>query len=161
MHEDEVHLLKNKMEIMKEKFECPVCLQAPRSGPIYICLNGHFVCKDCKQRTCPTCRTQMGLVRSLLAVTVIENTERPCKYDSCPHSLPLPVLESHEARCPHRTVSSPDGDCRSKVLLARLVSHLSQSECCCADAAPTQLQAGVGWVRKNYGIEDVADADEG
>jgi len=161
MHEDEVHQLKKKIEIMKEKVECPVCLQAPRSGPIYVCPNGHFVCKDCKQRSCPTCRTQMGQGKSLLAVAVIENIEHPCKYDSCSLSLPLPVLESHEARCPHRTVSCPDGDCRSKVPLARLVSHLSQSEYCCADSAPTQLQAGADWVRKNYVIDDVANVDEG
>ena len=153
MHEDEVHQLKKKIEIMKEKVECPVCLQAPRSGPIYVCPNGHFVCKDCKQRSCPTCRTHMGQGKSLLAVAVIENIEHPCKYDSCSLSLPLPMLESHEARCPHRTVSCPDGDCRSKVPLARLVSHLSQSEYCCADLAPTQLQAAADWVRKNYVID--------
>ena len=160
-HEEEVHLLNNKMEIMKELVECPVCLQAPRSGPIYVCPNGHFVFKDCKLRNCSTCRTQMGQGKSLLAVTVIENIEHPCKYDSCPHRFNLTSLPTHEKYCPHRTVSCPDGDCRSKVPLAKLVSHLSQSECCCADAAPTQVQSGADWVRKNYVIDDVANADEG
>merc|ERR1719470_221816 len=37
---------------LKDKLECPVCLEIPRTGPVYICPNGHFVCK--KTEACPT-----------------------------------------------------------------------------------------------------------
>ena len=37
---------------------CPVCLDTIQSVPIYQCLNGHVVCKNChpKLKTCPICR---------------------------------------------------------------------------------------------------------
>ena len=31
-----------------EWMECPVCLETPRSGPIYSCRKGHIICKDCQ-----------------------------------------------------------------------------------------------------------------
>ena len=45
---------KNKIECL----ECPVCFQTIDSVPIYQCLNGHVVCKDChpKLENCPICR---------------------------------------------------------------------------------------------------------
>ena len=31
------------LQQMKEKVECPVCMDIPRSGPVPVCPNGHFV----------------------------------------------------------------------------------------------------------------------
>merc|ERR1719154_873623 len=62
---------------MKDKVECPVCMEVPRSGPFPVCPNGHFVCKKCKTESeseaCPTCRVPMGNRKSLLASIVIDN----------------------------------------------------------------------------------------
>ena len=49
---------------MKKSFEdlleCPVCFQTIDSAPIYQCLNGHVVCKDCHSKldNCPICRDE-------------------------------------------------------------------------------------------------------
>ena len=42
----------------KDLLECPVCFETIDSVPIYQCLNGHVVCKDChpKLENCPICR---------------------------------------------------------------------------------------------------------
>ena len=43
-----------------EMLECPVCLDYPRSRPIYTCDKGHIVCPTCREglkaEMCPTCR---------------------------------------------------------------------------------------------------------
>merc|ERR1719318_1363201 len=44
------------LEKLKENVECPVCMEIPRAGPMFVCPNGHFVCKKCKTGSCPTCR---------------------------------------------------------------------------------------------------------
>ena len=41
---------------LKDKLECPVCLDVPRNAPVPVCLNGHFVCQKCKRDSCPSCR---------------------------------------------------------------------------------------------------------
>ena len=149
MHEDEVQNLKNKIKKLKERVECPVCLQVPRSGPVSVCPNGHVVCKDCRRYSCPTCRTPVGEGKSLLALTVIENFDHDCQFEECKQCLPLWEVEQHEQVCPERTVTCPDVDCRVKLPLSGLVSHLSRSDFCCYDVFPTVLAAGHDWVRKN------------
>ena len=34
---------------LRKRVECPVCLEIPRSGPVFVCKNGHFVCQKCKR----------------------------------------------------------------------------------------------------------------
>ena len=51
-HEDLVGKLRNKVE-------CPVCLEVPKNAPIYVCSNGHVVCEICVREQCPTCRSSM------------------------------------------------------------------------------------------------------
>ena len=47
---------------LRKRVECPVCLEIPRSGPVFVCKNGHFVCQKCKRGgNCPTCREVMRL----------------------------------------------------------------------------------------------------
>ena len=70
---------KKKVGEMKNRVECPVCLEVPRKGPVFICSNGHLVCKKCKRESCPTCRVRMGDNKSLLAIAVIENILHDCK----------------------------------------------------------------------------------
>ena len=40
--------------------DCPICFLTIDSAPIYQCLNGHVVCKDChpKLENCPICRDE-------------------------------------------------------------------------------------------------------
>ena len=47
-----------KEKRFKDLLECPVCFHTIDSVPIYQCVNGHVLCKDChpKLENCPICR---------------------------------------------------------------------------------------------------------
>ena len=61
--EDGEHVEKRTRREMTEKLvdlmECPVCLDFPRSAPIFSCRNGHLICAKCqpKLECCPICRS--------------------------------------------------------------------------------------------------------
>ena len=44
----------------KDILDCPICFLTIDSAPIYQCINGHVVCKDChpKLDNCPICRDE-------------------------------------------------------------------------------------------------------
>ena len=76
---------KQVVEKMKEKVECPVCMEMPRKGPVPMCTNGHFICTPCLDKRkqdgkyeCATCKVGMGGIKSLLATVVLENVEHQC-----------------------------------------------------------------------------------
>jgi len=125
--------LKNKhdniCDQLKDKLECPVCLEIPRTGPVYICPNGHFVCKKCKTEACPTCRDSMGNRKSLLAVTVLEAIEHKCKFADCEDMFSVEKLGEHEKNCKHRSVECP-GKCNEMIALSKLVEHLGTATTC-------------------------------
>ena len=122
--EEEVGSSKNMLEKLKDKMECPVCLDIPRSGPVPVCPNGHVVCKTCKRDICPTCRTRMGTATSLLASTVLRNIEHKCKFENCNEKSGLEDLKNHEAVCPHRTVHCPSPMCSVETPLGKLGLHI-------------------------------------
>ena len=93
-HEETIDEQKSILEQLKDKKECPVCLEIPRTGPVHVCPNGHFVCKTCKSASCPTCRAPMGTGKSLLAVTVIENIDDKCQFVDCEEVLVLTNLRN-------------------------------------------------------------------
>jgi len=148
---DELVLANKKQEGMVqqilEKLECPVCMHIPRSGPVPVCPNGHFVCSKCKTDSCPTCRTVMGGGKSLLASTVLENIEHRCKFDDCEEKFALEDIEQHEAICSHRIVNCP-GSCIQKVPLSKLVDHWKVSTSSCSSKTPKAIN--LGWNRLNF-----------
>jgi len=129
---------KHVFDQLKDKVECPVCLEIPRSGPVYVCPNGHAVCKNCKTGSCPSCRVAMGNGKSLLALTVIENIDHRCKFVECEDFFPSDKLEDHEKICKHRIVSCPYDLCNEKVALSKLMDHLNR-ESCSSDSVPTVI----------------------
>lgn len=60
--------------VLSEALECPVCLEVPKSSPVYQCqANGHVVCRACiphLKEVCPVCR-QRGFTRCLSAEKLI------------------------------------------------------------------------------------------
>jgi len=114
---------------LKDKRECPVCYDIPRSGPMFVCPNGHIVCSGCKRDICPSCRAHMGKVKSLLAETIIENIQHQCKYTDCGEYFDLDRVEGHEEACAHRIVNCPEVLCEEKVPLSKLLGHLVGGTC--------------------------------
>jgi len=104
-------------------------MEIPRSGPMFACPNGHFVCKKCKTGSCPTCRVEMGNGKSLLAITVIENIDHKCKFAECEELFAMEKLEAHEKVCKHRVVKCPLSVCGEEVALSNLVEHLGKKPC--------------------------------
>ena len=94
-------------KLLKDKIECPVCLEVPRSGPVPVCPNGHLVCKKCQASTCPTCRSPMGDGKSFLANIVMENVEHSCKYTDCDRNVSFRDIDEHELNCLERKVKCP------------------------------------------------------
>ena len=110
---------------LRDKVECPVCLELPRQSPVHVCPNGHVVCAECVRTKCPTCRTYMvGRVisTSLLAVTVIENIDHKCNY--CDLYFNLKDFDQHQSKCKHRPVKCPEVKCGAMVSLPKLKDHL-------------------------------------
>ena len=82
---------------LRDKVECPVCLELPRQSPVHVCPNGHVVCAGCVRTQCPTCRTNMKenvISTSLLATTVLENIDHKCNY--CDLYFPLENLTAQK-----------------------------------------------------------------
>eukprot|EP00092_Neocalanus_flemingeri_P027803 GFUD01030182.1.p1 GENE.GFUD01030182.1~~GFUD01030182.1.p1 ORF type:complete len:285 (+),score=53.40 GFUD01030182.1:97-951(+) len=153
LYETKIEEQKHLLQQLKDKIECPVCMEVPRSGPVPVCPNGHFVCKKCKTDACPTCRTAMGSGKSLLAATILEKVEHRCNSEDCEEQFALKDIYEHEKVCPYRIVSCPDFDCTERVSLAKLVDHLRKSnECCGEEAAP--LGALDDWNSRNFTIVD-------
>lgn len=64
-------------DVPKDILECPVCLEIPKTIPIYQCINGHLLCRSCypKVKTCPMCRRALDgkhPLRNLTAEKLIE-----------------------------------------------------------------------------------------
>jgi len=138
VHEEEKRCLKLELkedaekhnqilDQMKHKVECPVCMEVPRSGPVPVCPNGHFVCKKCKTDACPTCRVPMGNNKSLLATIVVDNIKHVCTFVDCEESFAVDKVEDHERICPHRIVSCDL--CKEKIALSQLLKHFSDKKC--------------------------------
>jgi len=123
----------DKIDKVKDKLKCPVCLEIPRSGPVLVCQNGHLECSKCSMRrsspSCASCRVEGGGGKSLLAATLIENIEHDCMFDDCEECFDIDKVADHEKICLHRTVSCPNPKCKVKVTVAELMDHLIQGTC--------------------------------
>jgi len=115
---------------LRDKVECPVCLDVPKRAPIPVCINGHVVCQNCLRSECPTCRARMDGATSILAVTVIENIEHICEWDECTETFTLDRLPVHMKKCSYRMVECPGLECKEKHSLSRLLEH---SLYCCIE----------------------------
>eukprot|EP00092_Neocalanus_flemingeri_P024576 GFUD01026655.1.p1 GENE.GFUD01026655.1~~GFUD01026655.1.p1 ORF type:complete len:357 (-),score=69.49 GFUD01026655.1:3-1073(-) len=169
IHEEEIGCLKTKMkevtdkhkhvfDQLKEKVECPVCLEIPRSGPVHVCPNGHIVCKQCKTGSCPTCRVCMGDGKSLLALTVIDNIEHNCKFVDCEEIFAVDKLEGHEKICKRRTVTCPHNNCSEKIALSKLLDHLNK-ETCSLDSRPKVIGSSSKSGRARFILTDNLNSD--
>jgi len=123
-----------------EWMECPICLETPRTGPIFSCRKGHIICKDCQPKVtqCPTCRDRHIDCRSIIAEKLLESTLKDtpvsCKFRSSGCLLEDLVvnLESHEISCMYRSVRCPAyhrGACSWLGPLNKLIQHVIQKKC--------------------------------
>jgi len=115
-------------QVLRERVECPVCMDLPTSGPLHSCPNGHLVCSSCypgPASPCPSCRATMGATRSLLAVTVIEAIQHPCGNLGCEEAPALGEVAGHKGRCGWRPVACPNA-CPETLPFCKVVAHLQK-----------------------------------
>ena len=123
---------------LKERVECPVCLQLPREDSVPCCPRGHITCSPCLENLrkagrmdCPTCRDPMGEGKSLLAKVVIKNLEHECSFPGCDMKLPFNMYKHHqEEECLYRKVMCPgvNVDCQALVPFGELDQHTRSCE---------------------------------
>ncbi|KAJ0502545.1 putative transcription factor C2H2 family [Helianthus annuus] len=67
-----------------ELLKCPVCTNY-MYPPIHQCRNGHTLCFECEthvQNQCPTCRQELGNIRSFALEKFVQLLQLPCRYSS-------------------------------------------------------------------------------
>ena len=123
-----------------EWMECPVCLETPRSGPIYTCRKGHMVCSVCQPQVsqCPTCRDSHTDCRSIIAekllARLLQDTPVSCKHrgSGCGFEALVARLGEHEEGCMYRAVRCPAshrGACSWTGPLNKLIQHVIHQKC--------------------------------
>jgi len=118
------------VQLLRDKVECPVCLDVPRTFPIPVCPNGHVVCTKCVKKECPTCRVKMWYGKSTLAVAIIENIDHECEHEGCQDRFQFWELESHGKTCDYRLVGCPGLKCDKKIALSSLPAHMESCSTC-------------------------------
>ena len=115
----------SKMELqfakLRKMIECPICLEYPKSIPIYQCNLGHVHCKHChpKLKSCPICRSKTIGIRALIAEHLLETLVRNCKHPSC--NIKSFDIEEHEKDCEFALVEC--AQCLKNVIRRELLLH--------------------------------------
>lgn len=124
-----------------EELECPVCLEVPRTSPIYNCLNGHLLCSECqpKMQRCPICRCENINNKNHLAERLVNRLAEEGRKENCRNTRSgcsvtdfVQKLTEHEQICVYRQVSCPAhirGACTWKGPLSAMLLHTIDAKC--------------------------------
>ena len=120
---------------IEDALECIICLEFPKSTPVYQCDNGHILCNSCHGRIteCPTCRTRLGKIRCLAVEKVLAQCPRPCSFKSynCNIELTERALETHEETCVYKPVICPSLQCKKLMSCNEIISHVIEGHQSC------------------------------
>ena len=107
---------------MEKILECPVCLEVPKSTPIYQCEKGHIHCQSCHQNLndCPVCRSKNINNRALVAEQIIANLVQKCQFSRCTKSN-VDIIKQHESECEFAEVYC--NTCENMVWIKDLDKH--------------------------------------
>ena len=130
--------LTQSLEDLQEDLKCPVCLKIPRSIPIYQCMSGHIICKECKPRlkSCPVCRIPLENQSPRALMTERFVMKIPLKCHNADHGCQQPEmllteLEKHERNCEFRLAQCPvnllnysNVICKENLPISQMTQHL-------------------------------------
>jgi len=110
--------------------ECPVCFQVP-FPPIFLCVNGHSICKFCKVKLveCPICKGKLSDVRNRTIEDLVLASKHVCPYrkEGCKVERVGGSIENHITTCGYRPIVCPNKgyqDCDINVLhLSEVIDH--------------------------------------
>ena len=118
-------------DAVAETLECPVCLEAIKDPPVFLCSNGHELCLKCRKplkaqgKPCPVCKGELLDVRSRAVEKMLEKLPRTaCKYDRCTFARSdTQVVKSHEEKeCRMKPVKCED--CLQPIALSQIYDHM-------------------------------------
>jgi len=105
--------------VLDKLLECPICMEVPKTHPIFQCENGHLICKSCHSKVlvCPLCRKLLGNNRSLVAERLLEVSSVSCSFTKhgCEAKLILGNLDNHVKECQFREAACPFSECLAKL----------------------------------------------
>ena len=115
----------------RKDFECPVCLEVPKSTPIFQCDSGHIHCNIChpKLQNCPICRIKLGAqIRSLMTEKIFTQIQVKCVYEQCSKLVLIQSIQNHEEKCEFRVINCPISKiCQEKIVVNSLQKHLNET----------------------------------
>ena len=118
------------LEEIQDAIECVICLDIPKSDPVYQCTNGHILCSICHKRVidCPICKIELGSIRSLAIEKVLAKYPRCCKFEcyGCDVKLNKDELQTHETVCKYRAAGCPLLLCKKLIPLMKLLEHINE-----------------------------------
>ena len=104
MESDEKQKTENKLislEDIQDAVECIICLDIPKTDPVFQCTNGHVLCGYCHRRVldCPICKIELGTIRALAIEKVLAKYPRDCKNDhfGCNVKLLKEEMKAHKS----------------------------------------------------------------
>jgi len=115
---------------LQHDIRCPVCLDIPKSAPIYTCVNGHLVCNACHpnmNNECPVCRIELGSNRNFFAEKLLSKLPIPCKFHIKGCSFQIidrQKLERHEEECINGAIRCIRMDCDKKIPIPKFIDHM-------------------------------------
>uniref|UniRef100_A0A1B6IYM8 RING-type domain-containing protein n=1 Tax=Homalodisca liturata TaxID=320908 RepID=A0A1B6IYM8_9HEMI len=86
-----------------EAINCPVCFKILQPLCVIQCINGHWMCKDCRVKLslCPTCRGSFSPYNNNSSLNqVLELFPHMCKFEGC-EEIVRPN-DDHETWCGFR-----------------------------------------------------------
>jgi hypothetical protein len=117
------------MEELVSSLNCPVCLEVPKTKPIYQCGNGHLICCHCKPNLaipfCPTCVMEYTdpPIRCIMAEKIWDMAVTgKCKFEGCNFTATNEELPDHEVKCFYETIKCPK--CQTDVPMLEISQHI-------------------------------------
>lgn len=118
---------------MLSELECPICFEYMLS-PIYQCLNGHSICKDCKVKIqeCPMCKTAIQDTKNFALEKMTKYLTYPCKFykSGCHYSAKASDISKHEDSCEFGPYDCPLAEivnCDWKSNINEIIEHVENN----------------------------------
>ena len=123
------------LEDIQDAVECIICLDIPKTDPVFQCTNGHVLCGNCHRRVldCPICKIELGTIRALAIEKVLAKYPRDCKNDhfGCNVKLLKEEMKAHESVCEYRTTGCPLLMCKELIPQMKLLEHINNEHTDC------------------------------
>ena len=114
---------------IQDALECIVCLDVPKSDPVYQCDNGHILCSSCHPNVsdCPMCRVKLGRSRNLAVERVLAKFPRPCEFDihGCQIKMTKEALDVHTNICSYKPVPCLSSVCKELIPMVEMPAHMN------------------------------------